>query len=1716
MSPANKVAVIGILIVMLFGSGMYFMHGNSIKVNDDFKVWISNSTLYYGNSTHQKILDKNVMWERHVSEGGKIYLLYATQSREINTYFREYNGNWSKKEYVGGSYANWYISNKGVFVSSSINHRPWLYYEENGTWKGIKISDKESTTTAVYYDGKVIVAWNSRNNLFIAYVEKGKISPPEEVEKGYFPIRNISIFSHGISVKEESEDSWIFKNYTTMDYTDWQIISEKVEPKKKTYHTINREFATFHRRAVAKWTFMVYMDADNNLNSSSYGDIDEMENGYKASASGEVNVIVLWDRNGNGDSKLIKIKSGGYDDISSSAPWMSSEVDMGDPQTLEEFVEWTVKNYPAEYYFLDLWDHGGDYSGAMWDDTSGTHLSLEDLKEAADNIKENIGRSIDIWGYDACLMDAGADNYQIKEAANIIVASEHTEGSDGWDYNAILTNLTENYNQNPEQFAYSFVEHVDDENDHQCVVTMAAINVTRWDYRFMEAYNELAQAIRKDAGTENSEIRAAFNDTVSADSQYWSNGKDVGDFAKQLLSHVNNTLVRYWANRLIENVSYSVINFYDYDTSSRKIIMAETDSESQVDSSFYIFKETEWGEMLHQVYTLKTNDDDEAPSCSIESPVNNSSFPETATIKISGNASDPDGSVQEVEVKIDRGNWIPANGTASWNYTLDLSNLSLGQHHIFARAYDGNLYSLYASIVINVIQRTDLPDLVINSSDIHLSNTTPEEGKMINISATVYNTGNNNSYNVNVSFYVDKIDEEHMIRTVNYGNITEGEYVTKNISWSTSGYAGKHRIYVYADSTKSIAELNESNNIAWKNITVMGYAINMSCKDNQSEISRGNVARYEIFVNNTGTYEDTYDLEITAPENWSAELTSYSVTLQPYSGTMVYLYVKSPENAVSGERADITVTGISEGNSSKSAKIVTTTTIRPPILLVDDDGGANFQEYFEDALNGGGYKYDVWNVSLNGSPSFEELENYEIVIWETGAEYRNTLTSGDQKNLTYFLKTGGRLYLSSQDVLWDLTNGVNGYINNEFIKEYLQVTYVNNDVGYSQVSGVKNDPISGDFSLINLTYPQGITNYDDEINVSSSAVIIFKNSSSGNATASRYNSGVFRTVFTAFSFVAVENNNNTTGSLLMNNIISWLMVSGDNAPLTPSAPDGPDEGETGVWYRYTTNTIDPDNDTVAYIFNWGDGNVSVTPYVPSGKTVNLAHKWLKPGTYMVNVRAIDSRGAISPVSDSLEVTVKSNTTVTLLTPLNNSEAKGEVNITGLASDPISGNFDEIWNMNYGSAVLHGAQAIGDVTNDGKNDLLIGGDDGVISVFEWNGTNFSEIGNITDPSGKGDNPEGYAIGDLNGDGIKDIAVAWKYDFSAFEWNGSAFRIIGDIWGKNTSFNFTGCAIGNIDGNGINEVVLSLKTLNGTSEIIVLYLVNNTWKEKAEWKDPYENQSAPEVSVADLYGNGIDEIIATPGNQAVVLQWNNNSLVAHYICKNFPENASGIAVGNFDGKSNDEIAIGLDSPEIYVFRWNGSAYQEIYNKTWSNESPVLTAIAAADINFDGITDLIVGTNFIHVLEWNGTRFKELYTLNATDMGTLSAVYAGDLTNNGKEEIVAGNVQPDNNSEFHVRVFQYHDAISKVEISIDDPSFENPIKVNGTNRWYVVYNLSSLGGGYHRIYVRAFNGYTYVVRYYVVYVPEEVPEFTSSATLFLLIFIFMLFIRRGRRIF
>lgn len=108
--------------------------------------------------------------------------------------------------------------------------------------------------------------------------------------------------------------------------------------------------------------------------------------------------------------------------------------------------------------------------------------------------------------------------------------------------------------------------------------------------------------------------------------------------------------------------------------------------------------------------------------------------------------------------------------------------------------------------------------------------------------------------------------------------------------------------------------------------------------------------------------------------------------------------------------------------------------------IYDDTSGPNYLDFYIDALDAGGYDYDVWDVDLLGVPSYAEvLSHYEAVIWYTADDYApDPPLKHEQEVLNtrdYLNYDDGKLFATGQDFAWLSANA--GVLPDDFFQYYL-------------------------------------------------------------------------------------------------------------------------------------------------------------------------------------------------------------------------------------------------------------------------------------------------------------------------------------------------------------------------------------------------------------------------------------------------------------------------------------------------------------------------------------------------------------------------------------------------------------------------------------------------------------------------------------------------------
>ena len=224
---------------------------------------------------------------------------------------------------------------------------------------------------------------------------------------------------------------------------------------------------------------------------------------------------------------------------------------------------------------------------------------------------------------------------------------------------------------------------------------------------------------------------------------------------------------------------------------------------------------------------------------------------------------------------------------------------------------------------------------------------------------------------------------------------------------------------------------------------------------------------------------------------------------------------------------------------------------RANILLVDDDGGDTLEVYFTEALNEQNWSRDYHDRVTDGGLDTFMIREYESIIWFTGNERDSTLTPFDQDRLRAFLDAGGNLFLTGQDIGYDLVE--DGTPDDEaFYQDYLHADFVR-DISESDIlMGVSNEHLISGVSQSNIL---GLV-YGGAGNQTSPSVIsprkgakpIYIYSTTTDAAAIKYSKN-YKLVYFAFGFEAIGSfvgqDHAETRARLMKNITDWFLIGGE-------------------------------------------------------------------------------------------------------------------------------------------------------------------------------------------------------------------------------------------------------------------------------------------------------------------------------------------------------------------------------------------------------------------------------------------------------------------------------------------------------------------------------------------------------------------------------------------
>ncbi len=223
---------------------------------------------------------------------------------------------------------------------------------------------------------------------------------------------------------------------------------------------------------------------------------------------------------------------------------------------------------------------------------------------------------------------------------------------------------------------------------------------------------------------------------------------------------------------------------------------------------------------------------------------------------------------------------------------------------------------------------------------------------------------------------------------------------------------------------------------------------------------------------------------------------------------------------------------------------------RTPILLVDDDdSGNNVEGYYFKSLDSLGLPFEYWSHMEQGTPT-GMMDRFTTVIWLCEWTFPS-LDSADRVELGAYLDGGGNLFLSGQDIGWDLCDTESDYrqesilsggLSKLWYEKYLHTTYVADDaspgVAPVGVTGVAGNPISDGLSF-DIYQPgrDAASQFPSEIAPRTGAEGIFQYPNGGYG-AILWSSASTKLVNFGFGYEAIMDE--SARLTVMGRVLSWL------------------------------------------------------------------------------------------------------------------------------------------------------------------------------------------------------------------------------------------------------------------------------------------------------------------------------------------------------------------------------------------------------------------------------------------------------------------------------------------------------------------------------------------------------------------------------------------------
>ncbi|HEV7524347.1 MAG TPA: VCBS repeat-containing protein [Acidimicrobiia bacterium] len=363
-----------------------------------------------------------------------------------------------------------------------------------------------------------------------------------------------------------------------------------------------------------------------------------------------------------------------------------------------------------------------------------------------------------------------------------------------------------------------------------------------------------------------------------------------------------------------------------------------------------------------------------------------------------------------------------------------------------------------------------------------------------------------------------------------------------------------------------------------------------------------------------------------------------------------------------------------------------------------------------------------------------------------------------------------------------------------------------------------------------------------------------------------------------------------------------------------------------------------------------------------------------------------------------------------------------------------------WTVNSGGWDRSSSPTIADVNRDGRNDIVIGHENGLLHVI--NGANGADLAGWPRQTGTAIDST-PAVGDLLRNGGREIVVGLGSTFvpnqqggvKIYNSNGSERCVYRtqdyfNMWTNNPHPDgyadgvYSSPAIGDINGDGFPDVVfggfdLHIHAIDRNCQPILSEQVEDTvWSSPALYDINGDGRLDILIGGDQSAGGAID----WSGGEFRAISWSPTSTVSCWHCRELWKRQlndtmwSSPAVGDIDGDGRPEVVVGGGhfynrSDGHKVFAWHVDDGSALPGWPVATSGSTMPSPSLGDLNGNGIPEVVVSSadGYVRAYHSNGTVkwAARLWHFSSAQLGgPVASPIIADLNGDGQNDVAAGN--------------------------------------------------------------------------------------------------------------